>query len=140
MVLYKIRILTGILLALMVSGCSTDVSNTYVYHPSDNLDFTFQTKTITRHKDTKSIFLYFELVVSNHSETLRRINVGEIHATLNGILSKRVYYDSLASVLPRFETLKKGKTSYKLYFVFPEKIAYKNSFTFNVIGFGLKPG
>ena len=126
-----------ILLLVTLAGCGTNASGTYKYDAMENVTFTVNTKKLKHHGDIKSVFLYFELTIQNNSNKDIYLNVGEIQAKLNGELSSETHYDSLASVLPKKERLKKGQTELKLYFVFSENQINKKLKEFNVVNYGL---
>ena len=129
----------GLLLVLLValSGCGIDASGTYKYEPIKDVAYTVNTTKLKHHEDIKAVFLYFELTIENKSSKEIYFNVSEIKSELNGEESTETYYDSLASVLPKKERLKKGQTKLNLYFVFSEKQKNRELKEFKVINYGL---
>ena len=126
------------LLLIAVSGCAQKNESTHSYNPLNNVSFVINTKKLDYHSDTKSVFLYFDLKVENKASEDVFINVGKIQANLNGEPSKRTYYDSLASVIPKEEKLKNGISTWKLYFVFPEHLKARKIEQFRVTDYGLR--
>jgi hypothetical protein len=95
----------------------------------------FNRFAIEKHNDI--VLLYFDLEINNTAEDIFDFNPGIMQVEVNGKLSKATYYDSLASVMPEMITLEKGKSEYKLYFVFPKEINTDRIEKFKFINNGL---
>ena len=95
------------------------------------------TKDLKYHSDVKAVFLHFDLQIENNSYKEVFLDIGRIQANLNGVNSREVYYDSLASVMPEKEILNRGLTEHKLYFVFPETNKNMDLRDFRVTSYGL---
>ena len=126
-----------ILATLTTIGCSKDVSSTYTYEPLTNITYTVKTRELKYHSDTKSVFMRFELAINNKSNKEVYLDISKIKASLNSELSSETYYDSVASVLPKKEKLKKGASNFKLYFVYSENLREKNINKFKITSYGL---
>ena len=127
----------SILLIAVIVSCSKNAEDSYSYETLDKVTYTVNTKKLKYYSDTKSVFLYFELIINNNFTEAVYIDIGKIKANLNGELSAATYYDSLASVMPNEEELQKGESIRKLYFVFSENLRGKDLKEFEVTNYGL---
>lgn len=123
-----------VIFILTLIGCKK--SETYTYSPILGITFNIVLKEVKPQPEHKSLFLYFDLKIENESSKHIFFNPADMEANLNGAVSKSVYYNSLASVIPEKKELAKGVSNYRLYFVFKGKIDRKIS-SFVITNFGL---
>jgi len=135
-----LRTISNILIIFTIAtfvGCSSNTTETYDYQPMDSVSFSVKTENLVNNPDIGSLFLYYELSITNQSNKSIYLDIGQIRASLNGVVSLATYYDSLASVMPEKEKLIIGESRYKLYFVFPAYSGIDNIEEFRVINHGL---
>lgn len=118
----------------MIAGCVK--LGTYTHHPKEGIIFSVELKKLEPQSKHNAVFLHFDLAIENDSPKPTYFDPGKMQAKLNGELSKATYYDSLASVMPERKELTNGKTTYQLYFVFPETVGTKVE-EFDIVSFGL---
>jgi hypothetical protein len=126
----------GIILLLMV-GCSRIGS--YSYSPHRGIKLIVQLKKLKAHPEHKSTFLHFDIQVENNAPDGYYFHPGQLRAKLNGEINGATYYDSLASVETEKRELSRGKSTYHLYFVFPEAVGTTEIKDFHMVNFGLSP-
>ena len=123
--------------ALLVSlvACGKAIESSY--HPYENVDVLIKVKGLKAQPKHKVSFLYFDLQIINNSDKKYSINVGDIKAKLGNVSSKETHYDSLASVMPERNELKKGTSIDHLYFVFPEGVSEDEISGLEITDFGI---
>ena len=132
----KIFIFLGIILFFHI-GCGKKLNKTYNYTPYDEIKVEINLRKLKAHPKHKSVFLYFTFAVENSSAKNVYFNCGNIKAQLNEHINEFTYYDSLASVEPKTEELKRGNSIYNLYFVFAEEVGTKEIQNFEIQDFGI---
>ena len=83
-----------------------------------------------------SIFLNFDLKLENNSNTPIQFRFDSIRIKYNGVISKEVYYRSIASILAMTDTITNTK-DYSLYAIFPGSTDAKSLKSFEVLNFGI---
>ena len=123
--------------ALLISlvACGKVIESTY--HPYENVNVLIKIKGLKAQPKHKASFLYFDLQISNKSDTKYSINVGDIKAKLGNVSSRETHYDSLASVMPERKELKRGTSIDHLYFVFPEGVSKDEISGLEITDFGI---
>jgi hypothetical protein len=105
---------------LILLGCSSPKE--YVFQPLDDISYVFELQRIKHRPDHNSVFVYFELIVTNNIPIAINFNPGDVKLQINEFVSNGTYYDSLGSVMTVSQPLIEGKTIYHLYSVFSEDI------------------
>jgi hypothetical protein len=129
------RLLCIFMFLILSVGCKS--LGQYKFTPYSGIKMSINFKRFDPAKGDKIAFLYFNLQIKNTSEENFDFNPGQIQAEVNGKLSEATYYSSLASVLPEKKPLEKGKSEYKLYFVFPKDVIIDRVAEFKLIENGL---
>ena len=128
------RYLTIFIILLLILGCSK--LGSYSYNPHKGIKIDVKLKKLKAHPEHKSIFLHFDLLIENNAPNDVYFHPGQLRAKLSGEISEATYYDSLASVETEKRELSRGKSTYHLYFVFPESVGTTSIKDFNIVNFG----
>lgn len=129
----KLRIL--LITFVFLIGCNNLYAYRFIPYTGIEMYLNLHRFDLGKHNDL--VFLYFDLEINNTAEDKFDFDPGKMQVEVNGKLSKSTYYDSLASVMPELKTLEKGKSEYKLYFVFPKEINTDRIEKFKLIKNGL---
>lgn len=122
-------------LCLSIYGCGK--LGFYSFEPVKDVRFNITAKSHEFKPEHKSIFLYCDLEIENNSSKLYYFDLGMLKVKLNREVSQFTYYASLASVLPEMKKLNKGKSFYKIYFVFSEDLDMSEIHDFELINSGI---
>jgi hypothetical protein len=102
--------------ALGVPACATG-GPSYSFQV-EGVDLMFRSKGAQSSSSGGAKFLYFELVLVNHSSAAVSFDPGAIRVDIGGALNRAVYYDGFATVATGRKPLPSGESRYALYFVF----------------------
>ena len=84
-------------------------------------------------------FVYFDLEITNKADIAYNIDLGNIKAMINGYVTVETNYASIGSVDTKLETLERGLTNHRLYFVLDETEKINKIKSFEIIEFGITP-
>ena len=131
----KLNIISFLLISsILFFICCSKNLGTFHYQPFDKVKVNV---ILSELKYNPTTFLYFEIEYINNSTDTLFLNIADLQAKIKNRTSTSTWYNSLASVMPEKEILKSGKSSYRLYFVFDEKINYNELSDFKIINFGI---
>lgn len=117
------KILALFLLAWAHSGCSEITTVSLAPYPDVSVIATARKVSYHEYESVgKTTFVYFRYVVTARSDAPLYFKVDTISVNINGQKNESAYYDSVASILPRWEPLKKGESVLDVYAVFPGTI------------------
>ena len=105
-----------------------DVSVTAVVHKVSYHDFEIPGKTT---------FVHFKYTVTVRSDVPVYFKVGNISTSLNGVKTKEAYYDTIASIAPHWQKMKKGENAIEVYVVFPGAVDISAIPNLQFINYGL---
>ena len=126
-----------ILTCMLSLKCTTDVAQVYEYEPTNDVVLRVKLRKLVAQPQHKSVFLYFDIEFENNASNPIYIHLGELRASLNNKVSTETYYDSLASVLPEKTVLERGRSSHRLYFVFPQEVGTAEVRNFKLVNYGV---
>ena len=101
-------------------GCSSPKE--YVFKPLEEVSLAFSLYRVKYMSDTKSVFVRYELTLTNIGTTEISFDPGDIKIRINGLENEFTYYDSIGSVMTESQVYAPGSTVFNLYSVFPEEL------------------
>ena len=111
-----------VLFLTFIFGCSN--LGDYNYQLQKNIELKVKLENISYHSENGYNWssLNFEYNILNNSHKQIYFRFDSIKIQFNGELSSKIYYNSIASVIPKREKLHEGENRYSLYAVFPDSI------------------
>lgn len=117
------KIFASLLLVWALIGCSEITTVSLTPYPDVNVIATARKVSYHHHEISgKTTSVHFRYLVTARSDAPLYFKVDTISVNINGQKNESAYYDSVASILPRWEPLKKGETVLDVYAVFPGTI------------------
>lgn len=113
-------LLTTLISFVIFIGCSQPKE--YIFQPLDNISFAFEVHNLKYRPDTTSVFVYYELTVTNNATNEINFNPDDIKMRINGLENKYTYYDSLGSVMTESQAYSTGSAVFDLYSVFSKEL------------------
>jgi len=141
MKLNRITLFLMLFFCITVTGCNDKkLSEEFSFSPKSNIEYLVKLKKASfRGSETsKTMFVHFDLVISNNSLSLYYFNWGKLKFHLNSNADSGHYIDSPASHLASWGELKKGTTKLELYAVFKESDLNDNGNVVNIVEYGLE--
>ena len=125
-----------VLLAAM-AGCRDIASFTFA--PYTDVDLMATVSKVSFHDfeiPGKTTFVYFKYTVTVRSEVPVYFKVEKVAFSINGIKNNGAYYDTVASIVPHWQRMKKGENVIEAYASFPGTIDASAVTNLKVIGLG----
>lgn len=114
---------TSLLLVWALIGCGEITTVSLAPYPDVSVIATARKVSYHEYESLgKTTFVHFRYVVTARSDAPLYFKVNTISVNINGQKNNSAYYDSPATILPRWEALKKGETVLDVYAVFPGTI------------------
>lgn len=128
--------LSLILLLLLFNGCSN--LGEYNYQPQENVNVKVVLKELSYESITDSNWtsLYFDYIVINKSKNQIYFRFDSLTIQFNEFISSKIYYNSIATIIPEKIQIANGEKNLSLYAVFPDSVKVKTQNDFRIISYG----
>lgn len=127
---------TLVLLATVV-GCRGIAS--FTFSPYPDVDLAVTVSKVSFHDfeiPGKTTFVHFKYTVTVRSEVPAYFKVEEVALSINGTKNNGAYYDTMASIVPHWQRMKKGENVIEAYASFPGTIDAATAANLKFIDFG----
>jgi hypothetical protein len=123
-------------LVFLILSCSNLGEYNYQPIPKVNLNVVLNNLDYNSEGSNASTSLYFDYKIINESKSDIYFNFDSIKVQFNGIVSSKIYFNSIASVIATRKKLNNGENHFSLYAVFSDSLVSSKPNNFNIISYG----
>lgn len=131
------NIIATLVLLAALAGCEEIAS--FAFTPYTDVGLTATVRKVSYHDfeiPGKTTFVHFKYNVTVGSDTPIYFKVGEVALSINGTKNNSAYYDTVVSMVPHWERMKKGENVIEAYASFPGTIDATEVTNLKFIHFG----
>lgn len=123
-------------LVFLILSCSNLGEYNFQPIPEVNLNVVLNNLDYNSKGSNVSTSLYFDYIIINESKSDLYFNFDSIKVQFNAIVSSRIYFNSIASVIPTRKRLKDGENRFSLYAVFLDSLVSSKPNNFKIVSYG----
>lgn len=130
------KIILLISLVFLIFSCSN--LGEYNFQPIPKVNLKVVLNNLVYYSESSNIFtsLYFDYKIINESKSDIYFNFDSIKVRFNGYVSSKIYFNSIASVIPTRKKLNIGENHFSLYAVFSDSLVSTKPNNFKLVSYG----